>query len=75
MLFIRAIQFTDLWALWGLRKHWINYSAVLPIAKKQLAQAELHLLRSQLHPHFLFNTLHTIAANDAMRCEWSRPHD
>jgi hypothetical protein len=28
----------------------------------QLAQAQLHLLRSQLLPHFLFNTLHAISA-------------
>jgi signal transduction histidine kinase len=27
-----------------------------------LAQAELQVLKMQLHPHFLFNTLHTIAA-------------
>lgn len=27
----------------------------------QLAQARLDALRAQLHPHFLFNTLHTIA--------------
>ena len=27
----------------------------------QLAQAQLHLLRSQLRPHFLFNTLHAIS--------------
>jgi len=27
----------------------------------QLAQAELQNLKSQLHPHFLFNTLHTIS--------------
>ena len=30
--------------------------------EKQLAQAELHLLRAQLQPHFLFNSLHTISA-------------
>jgi signal transduction histidine kinase len=29
---------------------------------RQLAQAQLHLLKSQLHPHFLFNTLHAISA-------------
>ncbi len=28
----------------------------------QLAQAELNVLRSQLNPHFLFNTLHAVAA-------------
>lgn len=31
------------------------------IAEK-LAQAELHALKMQLHPHFLFNTLHAISA-------------
>jgi two-component system LytT family sensor kinase len=30
--------------------------------ERQLAQAELHLLRAQLQPHFLFNCLHTISA-------------
>jgi two-component system LytT family sensor kinase len=29
---------------------------------RRLVQAELHLLKSQLHPHFLFNTLHAISA-------------
>lgn len=28
----------------------------------QLAQAELQLLKNQLHPHFLFNTLNTVSA-------------
>src|SRR5689334_8375003 len=28
----------------------------------QLVQAQLHSLKMQLHPHFLFNTLHTISA-------------
>jgi sensor histidine kinase YesM len=27
----------------------------------QLAQAQLHVLKMQLHPHFLFNTLHAIS--------------
>lgn len=29
----------------------------------QLAQAQLHALKMQLHPHFLFNTLHSISAH------------
>ncbi len=28
----------------------------------QLAQAQLEMLRMQLHPHFLFNTLHSVSA-------------
>lgn len=30
--------------------------------EKQLAQAQLQVLQMQLHPHFLFNTLHAIGA-------------
>lgn len=30
--------------------------------ERQLAEARMELLRQQLHPHFLFNTLNTIAA-------------
>lgn len=30
--------------------------------RARLARAELHLLKNQLHPHFLFNTLHAISA-------------
>lgn len=32
------------------------------LLEAQLAQTQLHLLRSQLRPHFLFNTLHAISA-------------
>src|SRR5213593_3838919 len=30
--------------------------------KAQLAQAQLHALKMQVHPHFLFNTLHSISS-------------
>ncbi len=30
--------------------------------ERQLARAQLELLRQQLHPHFLFNTLHAVSA-------------
>ena len=30
--------------------------------ERQVAQLQLEVLKSQLHPHFLFNTLHTISA-------------
>lgn len=36
-----------------------EYTAVL---ESQVAKAELAALRMQLHPHFLFNTLHSVAA-------------
>jgi signal transduction histidine kinase len=39
--------------------------------KAQLAQAQLESLKMQLHPHFLFNTLHTIAG--LVRSNESRP--
>lgn len=32
------------------------------LLREQLARADLQALKSQLHPHFLFNALHTIAA-------------
>ncbi len=32
------------------------------VLEKRLTEAELHLLKTQLQPHFLFNTLHAISA-------------
>jgi two-component sensor histidine kinase len=32
------------------------------LLSKRLVQAELQMLKSQLHPHFLFNTLHAVSA-------------
>ncbi|MEJ7708530.1 MAG: histidine kinase [Pyrinomonadaceae bacterium] len=38
----------------------------------QLALAQLQALKTQLHPHFLFNTLNTIASDDPPRPARSR---
>ncbi len=32
------------------------------LLREQLASAQLHMLKVQLHPHFLFNTLHAISS-------------
>ena len=49
------------WAIVGFTEA-INYFQKYEERERQLAQAQLELLKSQLHPHFLFNTLHTISA-------------
>ena len=63
--------YEDLWmywpavAIWSLFEYYRRYreqglrAAEL---KEQLVRAELQALRSQLHPHFLFNTLNSIAS-------------
>ena len=39
----------------------------------ELARARLDLLRAQIHPHFLFNTLHAISA--LIRIDWAAAED
>jgi LytS/YehU family sensor histidine kinase len=39
-----------------------DYFAKYRERERELREAQLTLLKSQLHPHFLFNTLHTISA-------------
>ena len=56
------------WAVVGLAHAWRYHQQFrereLQAAelKGQLAQSQLQVLKMQLHPHFLFNTLHTISA-------------
>ncbi len=49
------------WAIVGFTQA-LDYFERYTSREKELANAQLFLLRSQLHPHFLFNTLHTISA-------------
>jgi two-component system LytT family sensor kinase len=49
------------WAIVGFTQA-TDYFQRYKERERQLAQAELHLLKAQLEPHFLFNTLHTISA-------------
>jgi signal transduction histidine kinase len=66
------------WALFGVSHAW-DYRRRLrerelraSQLETRLARAELQVLKMQLHPHFLFNTLHAIAAlipEDADRAE------
>jgi two-component system, LytTR family, sensor kinase len=62
MLFIRFHpNLLTYWAVVGFSSA-NDYFRRYKEREKQLAQAELHLLRAQLQPHFLFNCLHTISA-------------
>lgn len=55
------------WAILGIgyafdyRERYRERESLTARLKAQLAEAQLESLKMQLHPHFLFNTLHTIA--------------
>jgi two-component system LytT family sensor kinase len=49
------------WTIIGFT-HAIDYFQRCTQREKELAQAELLLMKAQLQPHFLFNTLHAISA-------------
>ncbi len=54
---------TDVMVYWGIVavSQAINYFRKYQEREFRLSQAELQALRTQLHPHFLFNTLNAIA--------------
>ncbi|WP_298555740.1 histidine kinase [uncultured Algibacter sp.] len=45
-----------------LWQHWHKNQIVKEQLKKEKAEAELNLLKAQIHPHFLFNTINNIYA-------------
>ena len=73
LMSLRLFRFTEinllfaclLWMLIQGWRVWQNYQTEKLRShdlQRQLAVAHLQTLRMQLHPHFLFNTLHTIAS-------------
>ncbi|MFC2135360.1 sensor histidine kinase [Bacteroidota bacterium] len=45
-----------------LLKHWYNSQRMNQLLTQQKLEAELNFLKSQVHPHFLFNTLNNLYA-------------
>ena len=62
ILFVRFHpNFVTYWAIVGFTEA-LDYFRKYRERERQLTQAQLELLKSQLQPHFLFNTLHTVSA-------------
>lgn len=61
------LWFLSYWVLVGVHEAWHNYQRFkqgelrASQLEARLAQAQLEVLKGQLHPHFLFNTLHAIS--------------
>jgi two-component system LytT family sensor kinase len=61
------IWFLSYWVIVAVRQAVYNYSRFrerevrTSVLEAKLAQAQLEMLKMQLHPHFLFNTLHAIS--------------
>jgi hypothetical protein len=61
---IKTIAFSLLFSLavgWVLH-HWFESKARQILAERRAAEAQLRLLQGQIEPHFLFNTLATVAS-------------
>ena len=85
------LWFLSYWVLVGVHEAWHNYQRFkqgelrATQLEARLAHAQLEVLKGQLHPHFLFNTLHAISTlihrdagrgrRDARAVERSAAHD
>jgi len=58
--FISALTYYLLGIGYAFTRDWINKDRRTFLLEKEIAQAELALLRNQLNPHFLFNTINNI---------------
>ena len=58
--FISALTYYLLGLGYAFARDWINKDRKSLKLEKEIAQAELTLLRNQLNPHFLFNTINNI---------------
>jgi len=63
VVFIKSLQ-NNLFLYWLVTAaaHAVVYAQDSRLRERQLAEARLHALASQLQPHFLFNALNTVAA-------------
>lgn len=58
--FISALTYYLLGIGYAFARDWIKKDRKSLLLEKEIAQAELALLRNQLNPHFLFNTINNI---------------
>lgn len=59
---VNLYLFVFLYATFYVLRNWYEQQKIVQELKQQNTKAELELLKSQVHPHFIFNTLNNIYA-------------